>query len=639
MLMVINSLIIISDIFLIDHAWTTTPETAKNELKDNPILLERLENLMNIEKEELDENQSDSDVEHIDEIVHMVADQANVSYEQARLALEEENYEIVNAIAKLTINPEFKKQAEELQNQVLGQLIASGKAQEKEEKVNKEKEERKKQWMERRIQRVYDTMWSYIQIYSYTILKTDGQSAAQTALYINDEVGSALSHDNEHPNMKCFPFIFSRGNSGMIPYSVLFPIQDIQPGEIIKCDLLPQKLELDTTNETDALAYLTALEDRVVSTDEKLNSSDHQLLMDGYRQYLIQLDESSILKSPSSSTIIHVDNYHTFLPHNNNNKLVHVYTDIISLKSQLKLTNVKWVQTPEEADIVWTLQDESAPFSNHQLVNHWKNDSCLTDKYKLTKLIQSSYGTSSWYPMTYQLDEQLGACIGDHLQQSQENQPYWITKPDLRIITQLNELVRQYDTPSITPQLAQHYIAQTCLYNGKKFDLRFVVVLRKLQPELILSLYQPFWIRLANHKYHLDNIDDKESHLNKTDFKPLTHLDYKSFIRHLEKEHHLQWDTIQLKINQAIKDVFYAASTQNQPLGLVSSTYQHDSFGIYHVDIILNDQYHPFITGIDTVTSCDFIDKDDKSFVSNVFSIIDNRFENVSKGLELFSIL
>lgn len=56
-------------------------------------------------------------------------------------------------------------------------------------------------------------------------------------------------------------------------------------------------------------------------------------------------------------------------------------------------------------------------------------------------------------------------------------------------------------------------------------------------------------------------------------------------------------------------DIFYAASAQNQPLGLVSSTYQHDSFGIYHVDVILNDQYHPFITEIESVTNCDFIYK------------------------------
>lgn len=69
---------------------------------------------------------------------------------------------------------------------MLGQLIASGKAQEKEDTVNKEKQEKKERWieawMDRRVNKVYDTMWSYIQTYSYTVLKTDGQSAAQTAL-------------------------------------------------------------------------------------------------------------------------------------------------------------------------------------------------------------------------------------------------------------------------------------------------------------------------------------------------------------------------------------------------------------------------------------------------------------------------
>jgi NACalpha-BTF3-like transcription factor len=91
-----------SDIYLIDHAWTTTAETARQQLKENPTtLLERVENLMGIEAEEgwVDEDDDDDDVEHDDAIISMVAEQANVSYEKAKQALIDENYEVVNAIA------------------------------------------------------------------------------------------------------------------------------------------------------------------------------------------------------------------------------------------------------------------------------------------------------------------------------------------------------------------------------------------------------------------------------------------------------------------------------------------------------------------------------------------------------------
>ena len=85
-------------------------------------------------------------------------------------------------------------------------------------------------------------MWSYLQTYSYSILKQDGQPETQTAWYINDEVGSALCHSSD-PNMFCTPFIFSRGASGMIPYTVMYPIKDIAAGEIMTCDFIPKTLE------------------------------------------------------------------------------------------------------------------------------------------------------------------------------------------------------------------------------------------------------------------------------------------------------------------------------------------------------------------------------------------------------------
>jgi NACalpha-BTF3-like transcription factor len=85
---------------LIDHAWTTSPETAVKELIQNPVLLDRLENLMDIEKEEFvsDDEDDDNVTRPSDELIQLVASQANVSEKQAEEALLAENNEVVNAI-------------------------------------------------------------------------------------------------------------------------------------------------------------------------------------------------------------------------------------------------------------------------------------------------------------------------------------------------------------------------------------------------------------------------------------------------------------------------------------------------------------------------------------------------------------
>ncbi|KAI8332804.1 tubulin-tyrosine ligase family-domain-containing protein [Chlamydoabsidia padenii] len=565
-----------SDIYLIDHAWTTTPETAKQQLKDNTInLLERLENLMGIEPEEgwVDEDDEDEQVDHDDAIISMVAEQANVSYEKAKQALVEENYEVVNAIANLTIDPEFKKQADALQDQVLGQLIASGKAQEKEDTVNKEKEEKKERWiadwMDRRVNKVYDTMWSFIQTYSYTVLKTDGQSAAQTALYINDEVGSAISH-SPRPNMVCIPFIFSRGASAMIPYSVLFPIRTIQPGELITCDLLPKTLGRDV----DRHAYLYAIEDRVDPAERVDGKMQRDMIMDAFKVY--QNNNNNNNKN-DDQPITNREAYHqTLCTTSYDSSTVKIYTDMDDIRSDVTLPHVQWVNDRHHADLIYTKND----------------DSTLTYPHNLAPLIRATFGvTAPWYLSTYSLSNELAECVGDYLNQSEPTlwtiQSYDNTSR--RILSSLPELIRQYDTP-MTPQLAQHYPHHPCLYNGKKFHLRYLVLLNRLQDALFAGVYNKmFWVRLANKKYSVDDTRDMERHLLVDSGFEMTRLDHASFIRHMEKEHSsLEWTTVQTNINNVIKDVVYA----------ITADKERSPSGAFMFDIMLKDTFQPVVMDV-----------------------------------------
>jgi tubulin--tyrosine ligase-like protein 12 len=112
-----------SNIFLIDHAWTTTPENAKKEIKSSPGLLDRLETIMDIEKEDVVDSDDENEIEEDSDMIDVVAEQANVSREKARKALIAQRHDLVSAIMHLTMSEEFKAESDRLQDQVMGQLI------------------------------------------------------------------------------------------------------------------------------------------------------------------------------------------------------------------------------------------------------------------------------------------------------------------------------------------------------------------------------------------------------------------------------------------------------------------------------------------------------------------------------------
>jgi tubulin--tyrosine ligase-like protein 12 len=289
----------------------------------------------------------------------------------------------------LTIDPEAKAEADRLQDQVMGQILASGKPQEKEGKENQDsrerREQREKDWMNQRVENIYAKMWSYIQTYSYSILQQDGQPTSQTAWYITDEVGSAICHSS-NPNVAVLPFIFSRGASGMIPYSVFFPIKDIAAGEIITCDLLPKNLE----RESDKLAYLFAFEDRVL-LDSDIQSKRRDLV----NFFKAEYDKLKSAKfTPPAGKVLSAEEGLEALKKDGQNvakkESVVVCTDTSFVQQFLKLDNVKFTDNPALADIIWTRNDFQGwdSLESHQTINQFPNENCITYKHNMAELIQ-----------------------------------------------------------------------------------------------------------------------------------------------------------------------------------------------------------------------------------------------------------
>ena len=91
---------------------------------------------------------------------------------------------------------------------------------------------------ERIIRKIMRELWKYAGTYR---LVSESQMDEENIWYINDEIGSMMKH-SDVPNFAMHPFIFAPNNkiddAQTITYSVCWPVQDINEGEVIFRDFL-----------------------------------------------------------------------------------------------------------------------------------------------------------------------------------------------------------------------------------------------------------------------------------------------------------------------------------------------------------------------------------------------------------------
>ena len=119
-----------------------------------------------------------------------------------------------------------------------------------------------------------------------------------------------------------------------------------------------------------------------------------------------------------------------------------------------------------------------------------------------------------------QLQEFVGAFIS-HDESSSRDANVWIVKPAR--LSRSRGIVIADDLASLlevctqvvnekNPAVVSRYVVQPALYQGRKFDLRFVVALRTVQP-LLLSIYDGWLVRAADEKYSLGDYANVRKHL------------------------------------------------------------------------------------------------------------------------------
>ena len=142
------------------------------------------------------------------------------------------------------------------------------------------------------------------------------------------------------------------------------------------------------------------------------------------------------------------------------------------------------------------------------LINQFPFENVFTVKDLLAIVCRRVEDSGKWLPITYNLSYELPKFIEYfRLREKANLDNHWILKPwnlarsiDTTVTNSLNQMIRSQETG---PKIACKYITNPVLFHreelnaGVKFDIRYIVLLRSVQP-LVLYTYKVFWLRFAN---------------------------------------------------------------------------------------------------------------------------------------------
>ena len=168
----------------------------------------------------------------------------------------------------------------------------------------------------------------------------------------------------------------------------------------------------------------------------------------------------------------------------------------------------------------------------------FRGEQWLTHKDLLARLIQLTVGHVSWYPQSFvicsapaetgSLRSQHASFVGAYAQAPVG--AVWIVKPcrgrrsqGITISDDLAILLRACSSkrPELGGPLPEdsfvvsRYLLHPCLFDGRKFDLRFMVTLANIQSSgtYVLGVYENWIVRCADHPYSEDDFDNERKHL------------------------------------------------------------------------------------------------------------------------------
>jgi len=261
------------------------------------------------------------------------------------------------------------------------------------------------------------------------------------------------------------------------------------------------------------------------------------------------------------------------------------------------------------------------------MVNAFENESCITFKNRLVESVTSTFGLPHWMPLTFNLFHHTPEFIGQYLRLQKSGEPnIWIVKPwnyargkDIIVTDNMECVIRQQEAG---PRIVSRYLHNPLLYEGRKFDLRYIIMVKHTYPEAEVYAFKMFWIRLANEQFSLDNFDCYEKHftvMNYSKFK-MQQLLYIDFIKNISQQYPtLNWETVQKGLFQVMKSVIVSGAQQPPPKGLGRSANQRSVYGF---DMMINDKFEPVLIECNFSPDCTRACNYDTDFYNKIFSVL-----------------
>ncbi|XP_044982816.1 tubulin--tyrosine ligase-like protein 12 [Hordeum vulgare subsp. vulgare] len=434
-------------------------------------------------------------------------------------------------------------------------------------------------------ERVIGAMWLYLMTYRLA----DEEKFDETPIwYVMDELGSAMRHSDD-ANFRIAPFLFMPEGklSSAISYTILWPICDVHTGEECTRDFL-----FGIGEDKQRSARLTAW----------FHTPENYFIQE-FRKYQEQLQSTSICptkETPSTRSVRPSDG-----------RPLRVFTDIPQVEEFLTRPEFVLTTDPKDADIIWAgmqIDSElksSLGLTDQQYMNQFPFEACLVMKHHLADTIHRAWGSPEWLQPTYNLETHLSQLIGEYSVRKRDGMDnLWIMKPwnmartiDTTVSGDLSAIIRLMETG---PKICQKYIECPALFQGRKFDLRYIVLVRSICP-LDILLCDVFWVRLANNQYTLEktSLFEYETHFTVMNYNGrMNHMNTPEFVKEFEKEHQVKWLEIHESIRDMIRRVFESTSAVHPEM--------QNSFcrAIYGVDVMLDNRFKPKILEVTYCPDC-----------------------------------
>lgn len=457
-----------------------------------------------------------------------------------------------------------------------------------------------------RLQKFYDLMWEY----NAALRLRDKDSDTDICVwYLLDSVGLSLTYD-QHPNCKLIPFFFMPEEKF---YTLLIPIEDISYAELLTSDYLTS-LQL-LPDEFSAIP----LRNRFTAAREAT-----QRLVDSYTPRKL----GKVL-SPASSFAVSQQPY-TGAPH-------HIYSQIELIPKYLTIEPFVITDNIEEADgmfILDPLSDEKFGVlkGTRAYVDQVQGQKAFTLKNRLIDTMKEAYGDeyTKVLPQSFDMSniddaKEFVATYFEREKKGLDN--YWIVKPNNythgKGISIFNDISAITKTANSIPCICSKYIINPLLFDGKKFDLRFIILFKydvmwnTHKPDIYL--YDTFWTRFANNAFDLDDLTNYETHFTVMNYgHKLTKLLDTDFITQFDDKFGktCTWSSMKEKIEVLISRAFDAAIKTGK------CTFETNSCAIFGADVMIDADFTPYLLEMNFQPDCTRACEYDKDFYNKVFTTL-----------------